>query len=296
MIKNDEIKIDKSIDLLLDILLDLIKNSKNNTELVLKYKTTLHCIYQKFEVIDKDNKFLNKIFGKIFECLQLDRYKYDEKSCMVLKKIYEDNIDKLSLYFDLILLVTSVSNDYQIKYLKNLKICLNLIAIIEKNSDDQFKCQPIFNVIKKYVKIHYKITYNYDLIIKHKLFGYKDYIFDKLLNDSINEINFCQLHLLKVVQNDLIEENSINLILKLLENCKENLIESELRKLFWLLFDKFPFNQKKILAYNFYNQKIFKFNKYGGISCLLDMKFKNDLIFTVNQISASSFDDQEVKL
>ena len=269
-------------------------NSSANLDLIVRYKTTIYRIYQKFQIIDENNIFLNNVFEMIFECLNLYEYKYDLKSCEVLENAYSNNIDKLKIYFDLILFISNQSNDYQIKVLKNIKIYLNFIAFLEIKHNDLFKCQLIFNKIINFIRSRYNITYNYDLIIKHKLYGYKKYIFDEILNDSINEIDFCKLNLLKTVENDLVDEYVINLILKLLENSKRDLIQSELRKLFWSLFDKFSFNQRKSLVYNIYDNNKFNLNINGAISCLVDKNFKNNLNITINQISASSFDDQEV--
>ncbi len=71
----------------------------------------------------------------------------------------------------------------------------------------------------------------------------------------------------------------------------------ELENLFWYLFESklTGFDEKVALVFEAYSSDAeLSVNENGDLVCLMDAGFKNELTKLVNQISASSFEDQQV--
>ncbi len=261
--------------------------------------------------VDNFSFYFNQIHNSIFKILDLNiksdfksREKYEND---LLKKKLDDEFLAAELN-KRIKLLDILTNDFASQGVKNVELegleffAYFLSFMIYSKKFDAIssisKLNKIFQ-IEEYLKelVEFKMSTKFDhyFIIRHKLFGFKDFlnkfIFDQPQNFSINE-----LEILKIVKSNLREKDFVYRTLKLADRLSNTELKTETIRVFWYIFDELVLEEKIELIYELnFNREMKVNSENNSIEILYDKKsFSSEFIIFLNQLSSSSPDEPQV--
>ena len=248
--------------------------------------------------VNMSNKILHILYKSLkleeYEDVKMDKFKKNAFELDLQQKL-DDNqfFKKMLILMELFLKISihHVQNESLFK-INGLNYFLNLVAIIDSNRSLEIKISDEFlNFSKQFLKINYEIQFDSFLIIRHQLFKFETIIREEILNEN-NIISQNELKALLSAKENLLDIDLIYLILKKLNTLNDSTLKTELTQLIWYLFENVSIEERLLIIHNVYCKNDIKLdNDNFSVSCLMNDNFNNDLIMTINQLSAENYQD-----
>lgn len=257
--------------------------------LLSEYNNQIYDLIYSNSKIGNDPNFLSKILERIVDLFE----NTDKKDLPFFFKS-----EPLRRFLSILELITDnyTYTPNQLNDLKGLKNVLNFLSFTKYQicTEPEEKISNFLNYFIEILKKKYKIELNDLFIIRHRLYGYETYLKDFIQNLSVNN-NFTQsdLETLKIISSELKDINSVYLILKIIDRQSDSKLSCELVDIFWSLFDILNIDQKINLIFMIYQLNEIRIKK-TSIFCLQEKNFDNEFTVCLNQISATSDQDEIV--
>ena len=203
--------------------------------------------------------------------------------------------------FDILRLITiDFSLMPDIIKIKNLKDVLNFLSFVqyEISTKQDSSNTKFLNYFVEIIKQNYDMELDELFAIRHKLYGHENFLKDLIQNLSLNKsknISLNDLETMKLALDELTDVNSTYLVLKIVDHHSNSVYGLELKEIFWSLFNRFNIDQKISLIFMIYQLKEITIINFS-VGCCQDKNFENYLTVCMNQVSATSDQDEEVSL
>ncbi len=281
-----------------------------NLEFELFKMTSNHSINLSLDLNDR-NGYFNLVLNNYFTWLGI--HDLTESSNSIAESQFRENFNNqlnVSTFKKLIMLLSVLTNKFSDPVnieLINLRSCLYFLSFLihetELNSDlkvtnDINKADSLKSYLRKELKTNYELEVGSNFIIRHRLFGFRQFI-DRFMFDSNHDFTKTDLEILNLIKGELKDKRSVYFILKTLNRLHEinpiAELKSETEDLFWSVFDQLSLDEKLDVITDAFTNHELLLNE-NSLSCLFEnQKFNNEFTIVINQLSAKNYDDVSVR-
>ncbi len=246
------------------------------------------------------NNFLNSILNSFFAWLDISAGTSSENR---LREAFEANALSLRSLSVLLSVLTNEFSDLEGVELVDLRSSLYFLSFLIHEAEFETASDTHHAVLKSYltraIKVNYKLKIDKNFVIRHQLFGFRQFLNSSIFDSSPREFVESDLEILNLIKNELRDKQSVYAVLKIVDGLYRinplGELKSETELLFWSLFEQLALDEKLSLICDAYTKREFLLTQ-SSLSCLYENQvFNNEFTVVINQLSGKNFEDSMVR-